>query len=287
MSALFPSAPGRVGTTLYLSGAALALFAVAGQVRPTPAAIRTMRIVAREYRYELSPSVPAGLVRLELVNAGTELHHAQLLRLEQGKTVADLATVDLEAGPPSWVVPIGGPNAIEPGDSSRAIEALVPGDYALICLIPGSDGKPHFMKGMAAGFVVGAATAPAAARPKVDATIRLADYAFSPSAPIRAGARTINVVNDARQPHELVLVRLADGKTAGDLVAWSAAHMGGPPPGRFVGGIVALAPGGSSLMESTLEAGNYALICYVNDAKDGAPHFAHGMVAPLTVGPAS
>jgi hypothetical protein len=287
MSPLSPSPSGRVGTTLYLSSAALALFGIAGRIRAVTPAIQTVRIVAREYQYEVPARVPAGLVRLELINAGKELHHAQLLRLEQGRTVADLAALDLEAGPPSWVVPVGGPNAVEPGDSARAIETLVPGNYALICFIPDADGKPHVMKGMAAGFQAGPAQSQSAARPKVDATIRLADYGFAPSAALRAGARTINVVNDAHQPHELVLVRLNEGKSAADLVAWSAAHMAGPAPGHFVGGIVGLAPGGSSVMETTLEPGNYALICYLPDAKDGMPHFAHGMVAPLAVGPAS
>lgn len=276
----------QVGTTLYLSGATLALLAVAGRVNRVPPAIPTFRIVAHDYSYELPASVSAGPVRVELVNQGSELHHAQILRLEQGKTLRDLANLSAEAPPPPWAVPVGGPNAVMPGDSARAIEALTTGNYAVVCVIPSlTDGTPHMMKGMVASFTVDRPASPAARMPKADVTIRLADYNFARSAPIHAGARTIRVVNDATQPHELVLVRLDEGKTAADLTAWSAAHMQGPPPGRFEGGVVGIAPGDSSLLELALHAGNYALICYLPDAKDGMPHFAHGMVASLTVEP--
>jgi hypothetical protein len=88
------------------------------------------------------------------------------------------------------------------------------------------------------------------------------------------------VVNDASQPHELVLLKLDDGKTAADMASWVP---GTPPPGRFVGGIVAVGAGDSNLIEVKLELGRYVMICYVPDAKDGMPHFMHGMVAPLTV----
>jgi len=275
-----------VGTTLYLSGATLALLAVAGRINPPSHAVPTLRIVAHDYRYDLPTRIAAGVVRVELVNEGSELHHAQILRLEQGKTVRDLAALPAEAPPPSWAVPVGGPNAVMPGDSGRALEALTSGNYAVVCFIPSvTDGVPHMMKGMVAAFTVGQPASPAVRMPKADLTIRLADYNFARSAPIHAGARTIRVVNDAPQPHELVLVRLDDGKTVGDLMTWSAAHMQGPPPGRFVGGVVGLAPGASNLLELTLDAGNYALICYLPDAKDGKPHFVHGMIAPLTVAP--
>jgi uncharacterized cupredoxin-like copper-binding protein len=277
----------HMGTTLYLSGATLALAAVAGRIRPTTPALTTLRIVAHDYSYELPATVGSGPVRIELVNEGKELHQAYLVRLEQGKTLRDLAQLPAEAPPPSWMVPLGGPNAAEPGDSSRVIENLAPGNYAVICVIPSPDGTPHFMKGMATGFEVKSRGGTAARAPKADLTIRLADFAFALSAPVKPGNRTINVVNDAVQPHEVVLVRLAEGKTAADLVQWSQAHFDGPPPGHFVGGIVGLASGASGMVEATFEPGNYALICYFPDVKDGLPHFAHGMVAPLTVAPAS
>jgi hypothetical protein len=36
-------------------------------------------------------------------------------------------------------------------------------------------------------------------------------------------------------------------------------------------------------IEVNLEPGEYGLICFVPDAKDGKPHIAHGMVTQFTV----
>ncbi len=275
----------HLGTTLMLTGATLALLGMARTVRPSPAKPATMRIVALDYRFELPATQPAGATRIELVNRGTELHHAQLLHLLGDKTVADLAALPHDGPPPAWAVPVGGPNAVIPGDSSQVIENLVPGNYAVICVIPGADHLPHMMKGMVAGFTVTPSLAGLAKAPKADLSMRLKDYGFTPSGPIKAGHHLIEVFNDATQPHELVLIKLAPGKVAADVAAWEAGGEQGPPPGRPVGGIVAIAPGTSGMVETTLEAGSYAMVCFVPDAKDGQPHLMHGMLAPLTVEP--
>jgi hypothetical protein len=33
-----------------------------------------------------------------------------------------------------------------------------------------------------------------------------------------------------------------------------------------------------------LTPGNYALLCFLSDSKDGKPHLMHGMAKPVTVG---
>jgi uncharacterized cupredoxin-like copper-binding protein len=269
-----------LATALVLGGVAGALTAMRSPGR-APA---TMRIVARDFGYDLPATVPAGPTRLTLVNHGRELHHAQLLRLEQGKTLKDLATLPPDGPPPSWLVPLGGPNAVGPGDSSSVIQSLAPGEYAVICVIPGADNQPHLSKGMAAGFQVTEPGNAIARMPAADATIRMLDYGFAPAAPLDAGDRVIRVVNDGPQVHELVMAKLAPGKTAHDYLAWSESGFAGPPPARFVGGVVGLVPGRDALFPVTLEAGNYLLICYVPDARDGKPHVAHGMLLPFTVG---
>jgi hypothetical protein len=42
----------------------------------------------------------------------------------------------------------GGPNPREIGDTSSSTVALEPGNYALLCFVPGPDGIPHVAKGM-------------------------------------------------------------------------------------------------------------------------------------------
>jgi uncharacterized cupredoxin-like copper-binding protein len=44
-----------------------------------------------------------------------------------------------------------------------------------------------------------------------------------------------------------------------------------------------LEPGMSGYFTADFAPGNYALICFVPDAKDGKPHFTHGMMQQITV----
>jgi hypothetical protein len=50
-----------------------------------------------------------------------------------------------------------------------------------------------------------------------------------------------------------------------------------------LGGISGIDVGGSQYFTADFAPGNYALICFLPDAKDGKPHFAHGMIQQITV----
>jgi uncharacterized cupredoxin-like copper-binding protein len=50
-----------------------------------------------------------------------------------------------------------------------------------------------------------------------------------------------------------------------------------------MGGTSFLSAGESNQVTADFEAGEYALLCFVPDAKDGKPHVAHGMVRQITV----
>jgi hypothetical protein len=80
----------------------------------------------------------------------------------------------------------------------------------------------------------------------------------------------------------MFMMRLPAGKTVADLVAWIATPQG-PPPVVPAGGITDLPPGGVAYVRATFTAGEYALICFSPDEKDGRPHFAHGMTRQFTV----
>jgi hypothetical protein len=134
-------------------------------------------------------------------------------------------------------------------------------------------------------FVVtpGPSTAQATELPPADVTFRLTDYDFKPSQPLTAGRHTIMVQNDGPQPHELVLLKLEPGKKVEDFGTWSESGMKGPPPAMPVGGISFLNKGSRGTFTADLSAGEYGLICFVPDAKDGKPHLAHGMMKSFTV----
>ena len=114
--------------------------------------------------------------------------------------------------------------------------------------------------------------------------ITAADYAFTAPDSIAAGLEMFHLANRGPSIHHLQIVELLEGKTVSDLM--DALKNPGPPPAwvRYVGGpnSIAPVPTDTSVAWLTLTAGNYALLCFVPDSV-GVPHFAHGMVRPLTV----
>jgi plastocyanin len=132
--------------------------------------------------------------------------------------------------------------------------------------------------------VMPASAASAADLPATDVTITLVDYDFQISQPLTPGKQTILVENGGPQAHEVALLKLAPGKTVADFAAWDAGGMKGPPPAEPVGGVVALDKGARATFTADLSPGEYGLICFVPDTKDGRPHLAHGMIKTIKVG---
>jgi hypothetical protein len=250
----------------------------------TGAVVNDITIRTRDYVfYETPDTLLAGATHIRLVNDGPDLHHVQLVRLEEGKTVADLMQA-MKAGPgpmPAWAVDVGGPNTPVPGESSAAMLDLETGNYALICFIPAKDGVPHVMKGMIRPLTV-VSNVNAAMLPKADIVLTLKDYSFDFDKPLTAGKHTIRLENAAPQSHEAVLVQIAPGKTVTDVLKWLEKPQG-PPPGKPLGGTTGFAQGEVNLITHDFAAGEYGLICFIPDAKDGKPHFMHGMVKQFTV----
>ena len=247
-----------------------------------PAGVVT--VTATDFAFEAPAEVPAGLTTFRLVNRGPSLHHIQLIRLDSGKTVADFEAALKKGGPPPrWVVMAGGPNPPEVGQTTSATVPLQPGTYVMLCFVPDADGTPHVMKGMMKAFTVTGSAAAGRAEPTADAVMTLKDYDFALSKPLAAGKQTIRVNNAGPQPHEVALVRLKAGKTPMDFQRW-AEKPEGEAPGTTHGGVSGIMPGTHAFMELDLPAGDYALICFVPDGKDGKPHFMHGMSKRMRVG---
>jgi hypothetical protein len=104
---------------------------------------------AKDFAFDSPDSVTAGWTTFHLVNDGPNLHHAQLVRLDSGKTVADLeAALKTPGQLPRWIVEVGGPNAPDPNGQTNATINLDAGQYAFICFVDMPGRVPHFMKGM-------------------------------------------------------------------------------------------------------------------------------------------
>jgi hypothetical protein len=279
--------------TWYLAG--IALFALTAYVSgekawlPSAALAKTtagpnvVNVVAKDYQFEMPDSLPAGPTLFHFTNDGSQLHHLTLVKLEQGKTLADFTALP-PGPPPAWVVFMGGPNAPMPkGGQDEDVVDLSPGNYAVICVIPDSDGKPHMMKGMVKALTVTPSTE-ARTMPAGDLTLTLTNYAFAILPPLTAGQHAIRIINNGTQPHEAELFRLQAGKTGEDIANWVSTGMQGPPPGAPVAGISPMAPGKENTLLLNLSAGDYALLCFVPDAKDGKAHAAHGMIYNFKIG---
>lgn len=251
---------------------------------PPPGPPAAVQVVATDFAFQFPDTLTAGPTTFTLVNNGAEMHHIQIIRLDEGKTAADVAAIPPGTIPPSWAVLVGGPNGAVPGGQVRGTVDLTAGNYVMLCFIPSPapDMRGHHMKGMMRPFtVLPASETRVAAAPHF--TVTLNDYSFVFSAPIPAGEHDVKVVNAGPQAHEVLFVKLAPGKQAADLLQWFGAGMQGPPPGEAVGGTTGIAPNGENIVHINFTPGEYAMYCFVEDVKDLKMHFEHGMVSQFTV----
>ncbi|MGP1675091.1 MAG: hypothetical protein ACTS8Z_07755 [Candidatus Limnocylindrales bacterium] len=251
------------------------------------AAVQDLAITGKEFAFEAPASIPAGPTKVTLTNAGKEEHQAQIAKIADGKTFADLIAA-LQGPDESAALALvslnGGPTGVIPGASGSTTVDLTPGQYAFLCFVASSDGVPHLAKGMVAPMEV---TAPASTAevPTGDTAITLQDFAFVGLDTLSTGAHTVTVTNDGPQPHEATIVKLSDGVTAQQLLTAfvSGEAPAGPPPFTSAGGIAGIAAGSTATVDVDLPAGEYAFVCFVPDPATGKAHAELGMVGALTV----
>lgn len=260
-----------------------------------PAAVPTgptgVTLTAQDYAFSFPDTVAAGWTSVRLVNHGTQPHMAQLIRLDPGRTAEEYLAAYGEAfrtrSPrPDWAHRLGGPTVTAPHDSSSATVYLEPGNYVWDCLYNLPDGVPHAVgHNMSKPFVVRTVSGGVeSAMPAADVVMQLADYSFTLTPPLTPGRHSIRIENAGPEPHEVGLIRLADGKSMQDFLAWLA-NPGATPPdsvGKVVGGTTSFAPGGQVFVELDLADGEYLLVCFVT-APDGRSHIEHGMIQQISV----
>lgn len=266
---------GLSGLGLVLSGCGLA---------PT-AKVPQIVIRATDYAFEAPAQVNAGLISVRLENAGHELHHAQLARLQDGKTIADLqaAFAQGEQATIALLEFVGGPALLNPGKSAEVVLNLREGNYVILCFISSADGVPHLAKGMMKPMqVVAPASQGRMEAPRADRSVVLKDFAFEMPAEVKAGKQIWEITNRGPQLHEMVIVKLAPDKTMADLVAFFQSPAGAPPF-EAIGGMQGLSMDKSAWLALDLEPGNYVAFCVVPDAASGKAHAELGMLMPFTV----
>ena len=257
-------------------------------VHVTPSLWQSVIITAIDYGYTMptSFSLRAGLLDLMLVNNGTQPHQAQLARLKPGVTstqvVNELIEKRQEARAFALLTFVGGPDTISPGDGQETVLDVTAGNYVLLCLVTGPDGLPHVDKGMIHFLTVSPAqqTQPL---PRVSGNLVILDHRYVlPSSLAQATATTLKVENQGAEPHEVNIVRLANGKSTRDILTFFR-HPSGPPPFEEMGGMATLAPGSSGWMTIHLAAGHYAAFSAIPDPQTGEFQLTQGLLTAFTV----
>jgi uncharacterized cupredoxin-like copper-binding protein len=276
------------GRLLVLVGSLLVLGYGCINREPSPIPASPVPLVAtflaHDYGFNGPDSLPAGMTVIRILNQGQEPHHIQLVKLIQGKGPADLmaALQDSFIQFPPWAKQMGGPNGVSAGGQADATVYLDPGSYVLICVIPSSQGQPHVVLGMQKALQVidGSRSAPTFAG---DYHLAMADFEFAIPHAMMAGRHTFYVKNRGSQPHEVSVVQLNPGASAEDVLASFTPGTANSLPGKLVGGISGLEPGGEGLFTVTLPPGRYGMICLFPNPHSHLSHAAKGMVMNFTL----
>ncbi len=225
---------------------------------------------------EAPDEVPSGLVDLRLETVAGELgHHIFVARLHDGVTFQE--AMDDDASFFTSMTIKGGNGTIASGETALMTMDLEPGNYFVLDN-PQNETSPTDTFTVVEGE-------PSRTKPDAKGTVSMGPGMVIDLPDDFDGRGTWEFVNrDTVDVHEAAMVRLVDGTTADDLIAWFTAGGTGPSPidGEF-GSMGAIGPGQRAWMElEPGEPGNYVVICFI-PGTDGIPHIAKGMVTPFEV----
>ena len=251
---------------------------------PTAPPASEVTITATEYTFEPSTRrIAAGRVRLTLDNQGDEPHQVQLGLVEPGTTADSFHRTFHEQGPGAaekllrWQT---GVNGVEPGEKGTVVGDLKPGQYLMICFVPGHDGVSHIDKKMIVPVEVVPGGEPVA-EPTAEGEIVVEDYAIDLPEGFD-GKGTFAVRNRGPADHELILMRYKPGKGLADLVAWSEAGTKGTPPVVYTSGVGTIPRGETSWVDLDLAPGRYIALCVIT-GPTGQPHALMGMTKEFEI----
>jgi hypothetical protein len=262
----------------------------AAKEAPTPT---TFAVVApagskKKLTMDFPATVKSGLVTLTLKNNDTRPRGAEIIRLEGNHTVQDfLDAVDETDGAPipDWIQDGGGVPEVEPGGTRSATQVLAPGRYGIYDDGGPDKGPDNDDLGAKGEFTV---TGPAsdAELPAQPATITASDYTYAFKG-LKAGTNHVRFENIGKEIHHALFFPLAKGATFADAkkLFTSDSPPKGPPPVDFHNGVGTTVIDGGIAQNTDLDlkAGKYAVVCFIQDRKGGAPHVAKGMISELSV----
>jgi hypothetical protein len=278
----------RLTLTAALAAAALALPACGdddsggggGEEAAEPAAFAISATEqGKKASLEAPTSVEAGPVEITLTNEGKRGHSAQLVRIDEGHTgqeALQAAGQWAETGKsplPDWVHLAGGVGTVEGGESATVTVALEPGNYVVADI---DTNPPPIAEFEVTGEEAGEP-------PSADATIEATEYEFSGSG-LTAGPTTVAFSNAGEQPHHAQAVAIRGDATINEVEEFFRTEKGRPPLDESKSfGTAVIDGGGTQTLDVELEAGRYAVLCFVPDREGGPPHITKGMISEVEV----
>ncbi|MDQ3461240.1 MAG: hypothetical protein M3498_18410 [Deinococcota bacterium] len=131
--------------------------------------------------------------------------------------------------------------------------------------------------------VIASTDAPSA--PEADVQVDMVNFAFAMPAQIQSGPLLWEVRNPSDQAHHLIIMRLHEGATVQDVLAFMETFEGEPPADE-VDYVDMISPDGTVYATLDLEPGDYLALCFIPDHGEegsGEPHIALGMHQAFTV----
>ena len=117
-----------------------------------------------------------------------------------------------------------------------------------------------------------------------DVTFTATNFAFTGPDSIAPGVTAIRLVNNGTQDHHMILGKLAEGKTMGDLMTFLQANPSAAPDFlTWHGSAGGIAPQGTNTSIADLAPGRYVAICFLPDPADGRMHATKGMMKEFVV----
>lgn len=251
-----------------------------GAERAQPARLAiSLKKSGDEARFNLPDSVPAGLVRIEFTTDLEEEPTAQLLRYDGERTAEEVAQAGEAWGGegealPDWLHLAGGAGTAGPGSTTVVTQELAAGNYYVIDLSTDTI-APLRVTGEGEGGEL----------PEAPARISLSEYSFEVQG-LEEGRNSVLVDNVGDEPHIVSASRLKPGATIDDVRrSVEREEEESEPPVEDEGAfLISIMDGGvRQVAELELQAGRYALICFVPDRAGGPPHVAKGMIGEAVV----
>jgi plastocyanin len=244
------------------------------------ASTNAITIEGFEMGYKVSGKLRPGTATITFKNTGGTTHMMAATRLKDGVTLdqvkaalkrsEDAAAPLMADGPDASTY--GTPALVSAGESSTVTAVnLKPGNYAILCFVPGPDGMPHAAMGMISMFTVEGD--PVTTAPKSDGDIDISDTAIKLPDGF-TGKGTYKVTDSGQKPHTISFAKLDAGKSLQDYFAYVGGKFAANQPpdgggGTLVGGIDSLLPGQTAYVTLDLKPGHYGYVSTEEDDQLG------------------